>query len=73
MKVLRKIVGKTKIDKIRSQQVRESCGIQPIEEWVERRTRREWEQHATKMDAEITVGRRSPAKKRNKKIFKLQI
>ena len=29
MKVLRKIVGKTKIDRIRSQQIRESCNIQP--------------------------------------------
>ena len=36
MKVLRKIVGKTKIDRIRSQQIRESCGIQPINEWMER-------------------------------------
>ena len=30
MIVLRKIVGKTKIDRIRSQQITESCGIQPI-------------------------------------------
>ena len=30
MKVVRKIVGKTDI--IRSQQIRESCGIQPINE-----------------------------------------
>jgi hypothetical protein len=28
MNVLRKIVGKTKIDRIRSQQIRESCSIQ---------------------------------------------
>ena len=32
MEVLRKIVGKTKIDRIRSQETRESCGIQPINE-----------------------------------------
>ena len=38
MEVIRKIVGKTK-NRIRSQQVRESCGIQPINEWVERRRR----------------------------------
>ena len=37
MKVLRKVVGKTKIDRILSQQFRESCGIQPINEWMERR------------------------------------
>ena len=66
MKLLRKIVGKTKIDKIRSQQIKESCGIQPINQWAERR--REWDQHVTRMDAEklvkisrdnIPVGRRS--------------
>ena len=56
MKVLRKIVRKTKIDRIRSQQIRESCGIKRINEWVERRRRtrrrrREWDQHATRMDA----------------------
>ena len=51
MKVLRKIVGKTKIDWIRSQQIRESCGIQPINEWVDRRKRRrELDEHATSMD-----------------------
>ena len=37
MNVLRKIVGKTKVDRIRSQQIRESSGIQPINEWAERR------------------------------------
>ena len=30
------IVGKTKIDRIRSQRIRESSGNQPIKEWVER-------------------------------------
>ena len=54
MKVLKKIVGKTKIDRIRSQQIRESCGIQPINEQVERR-RREWDQHVTIMEAESLV------------------
>ena len=64
-KALRKIVGKTKIDRI-SQQIRESYGIQLINEWVERRRRRrrrrrssssrsrrrrEWDQHVTRMDA----------------------
>ena len=39
---------------MRSQQIRESCGIQPINEWVERR-RREWDQHVTRMDAERLV------------------
>ena len=31
--VIREIVGKTKIYRIRSQQIRESCGIQPNNEW----------------------------------------
>ena len=53
MEVLRKIVGKTKIDRIRSQETRESCGIQPINEWVERR--REWDQHVIRMEAERLV------------------
>ena len=69
MKVLGKMVGKTKIDRLRSQQIRDSCDIQPINEWVERRRRRrKRDQHVTRMDAErlvkisranISVGRRS--------------
>ena len=54
MKVQRKIVDKTKIHIIRSQQIRESCGIQPINEWVERR-KREWDEHVTRIDAEGIV------------------
>ena len=70
MKLLRTIVGNTRINRIRSQQIRESCDIQPINEQVERR-RREWGQHVTRMDAErlvkisrdnIRVGRRSPGR-----------
>ena len=34
MKVPRKIVRKKKYE-IRSQQIRKSCGVQPINEWVE--------------------------------------
>ena len=38
MKLIRKIAGKIKIvDRIRSQQIRESCGIQLVKKWVERR------------------------------------
>ena len=36
MKVLRKIIGKTKIDRIRSQKIIKSYGIQLINEWVEK-------------------------------------
>ena len=51
MKVLRKIINK-KIDRIWSQQ-NELCGIQPINEWLERR--REWDEHVTRMDAETII------------------
>ena len=54
MYVLRQIVGKTKIDKIRNQQIRGFCGIQPINEGVER-GRREWDQHVTRLNAERLV------------------
>ena len=53
MKVLRKIVGKKKKDRITSQQIREYCGIQHINEQAKRR--REWEEHVTKADAERLV------------------
>ena len=35
LNVLGKIAGKTKIDRIRSQQIREYYGIQQVNEWVE--------------------------------------
>ena len=54
MKVLGQTVGKTKIVRIRSQQIRESCGIKLINEWVERR--KEWDEHVTRMDAERYLG-----------------
>ena len=54
MKLLRKIVAKSKIDRITSQQISESCVIKHINEWVESR-RRGWEEHVTRMDAEKLV------------------
>ena len=53
-KELRKTVGKTKIDRIRNQQISESCCIQPINERVERE-RREWAEYATRMNAQRLV------------------
>jgi len=51
MKGLRKIVGKIKIDRIRSQQIRESCDIKHINEWVGRRRRRgKFNEHVTRME-----------------------
>ena len=45
---------KQKVDRIRSQQIREFWGIQPFNKWVGRR-RREWDEHVTRMDAERLV------------------
>ena len=54
MKVLRKIVGKTKKDGITNKPTTQRIrSIQPINEWVERR--REWDEHVTRMDAERLV------------------
>ena len=38
-----------KLDRMKSQQIRESYDIQPINEWVER-MQREWDEHVTRMD-----------------------
>ena len=50
MNLLSKIVGKSKIDRIRNQQLRKSYCIQLINERVKRR--REWDEHVTRMDVE---------------------
>ena len=47
MKALRKVVGKTKIDRIRSQQIREYCGTQQLMSG--------WKEQVTRMDAERLV------------------
>ena len=70
MKKLGKTAGKTRRDRIRSHQIRESCGIQPINEWAERtRRRRKRDELGIIMDAgklvkisrdNISAGRRSP-------------
>ena len=53
MKVLGKIVKNIKINRTRSRQIREFCGIQPINEWMVRM--REWDEHVTRIDAEQLV------------------
>ena len=58
LKVLRKIVGKAKIDRIKSKKIRESYGIKPINEWVKTRRKRrggELDEHVTRMDVENLV------------------
>ena len=53
-KVLRKILWKTKIDRMRSRQNRESCGIQPINGWAGRISG-EWNVYVTRINAERLV------------------
>ena len=69
MKVLRKIVSKTKIHRIRSQQIRESFAIQTVIECMEWR-KREWEEHVIRMNAEklikISKDNESPGRPRRR-------
>ena len=48
--VPREIAGKIKIDRIRSQQITETCVIPPINAWLERK-RGKWDEQVTRMDA----------------------
>ena len=57
---------------IRSQQISKSCGIQSFNEWLKRRSRGEWNEYATRVDAEKLVkiprdnisARRSPRRRK---------
>jgi len=48
MKTLRRITNKTKWDRARNDRIRESCEIQNITSWVQRR-RTEWSEHISRM------------------------
>ena len=48
MKTLRRITNKTKWDRARNDKIRESCEIQNITSWVQRR-RTEWSEHISRM------------------------
>ena len=54
MQILRQAADKTKIDRVRSQQIRESCGIQSINE-LDGKEEREWHEHVTRMNVERLV------------------
>jgi hypothetical protein len=54
VKILRKIRAKQKYKQKKSQHIRESFGIQPINEWMER-IWREWDEHVSRMVAERLV------------------
>jgi len=48
MKTLRRIINKTKWDRVRNDRIRELCEIQNITSWVQRR-RTEWSEHISRM------------------------
>ena len=48
MKALRRIINKTKWDRMRNDRIRELCEIQKITSWVQRR-RTEWSDHVSRM------------------------
>ena len=67
MKTLRRIMNKTRLDKIRNRDIREKCEIQNIGDWVQRR-RIEWNAHISRMNEDrivrrvrdnVPIGRRS--------------
>jgi hypothetical protein len=48
MKTLKRIINKTKWDRMRNDRIGESCEIQNIISWVQRR-RIEWSEHISRM------------------------
>jgi hypothetical protein len=49
MRFLRRIEGKTRRDRIRNKIIRETVGVQPIQEYIER-TQLRWYGHVNRMD-----------------------
>jgi hypothetical protein len=54
MKVLRKIIGKTRRERISNENIRQTCNIQNNADWITRR-RHEWNEHITRMNTQIIV------------------
>jgi hypothetical protein len=52
--VLRKIIGKTRRDRMSDGNLRQICNILNIADWIMRR-RREWNEHNTRMNPERIV------------------
>ncbi|XP_045473979.1 uncharacterized protein LOC123680232 [Harmonia axyridis] len=67
MRVLRRIAGKTLFDREKSENIRRTCGVENINEWVLGR-KREWNDHISRMDEErmVRIARdRSPLGRRS--------
>jgi hypothetical protein len=54
MKFLRKIIGKTRRDRISNENIGQTCNIQNIADWITRR-RYEWNEHITRMNPQRIV------------------
>jgi hypothetical protein len=54
IKVLRKIIGKTRRDRISNEYIRQTCNIRNIANWITRR-RHKWNEHITRMNPQIIV------------------
>jgi len=68
MKTLRRITNKTKWDRTRNDRIRESCEIQNITLWVQRR-RNEWSEHISRTADDRLVRKvrgRIPEERRNR-------
>jgi hypothetical protein len=55
IKVLRKIIGKTRRDRISNEFIRQTCNIQNIADWITCR-RHEWNEHIKRMNPQSIVG-----------------
>ena len=68
MKALRRIINKTRADKMRNERIREICGIHTVTSWVQRR-RTEWSVHISGMAEDRLVRRvhdATPVGRRNR-------
>lgn len=54
MKTLRRIMNVTRLDRMRSEDVREKCGIQKVGDWIKRR-KDEWHAHVERMTEDRLV------------------
>jgi hypothetical protein len=64
-KKLRRIINKTKWDRMRNDRIWESCEIQNITSWVQRR-RTEWNENISRMADDRLVRDGTPEGKRNR-------
>ena len=54
MKIARRIAGKTLMDRIRSDNIRQTCGIDKINDWILDR-KKKWNEHIDRMTEERIV------------------